>query len=221
MKVPVKKMHEAPLFETVSNVSTEKSALRKDRKIKSLIKDHQDLSEVEDSSDNEMSDMKVSKLARSQLIEEEMEDIPMDNLYDIDLDGNQNIERAPRQSSKAQNLSEPKEKGDLSLIELYGEMGKWLSRYRSGKVLKGLKLIPQLESWEEALYYMNPSEWTPAAHLEATKIFISNLKPNQAQKYLEFVLLPAVRENIYEHKKLSFHLYEALKKSLYKPQAFF
>lgn len=41
------------------------------------------------------------------------------------------------------------------------------------------------------------------------------------QRWLEMVVLPRVREDIYENKKLNVHLYNALKKSLYKPSAFF
>lgn len=41
------------------------------------------------------------------------------------------------------------------------------------------------------------------------------------QRYLEMVILDRVRDDIYENKKLNVHLYNALKKSLYKPAAFF
>ena len=107
------------------------------------------------------------------------------------------------------------------LVELYTRMGKWMSTYRSGKVLKGLKMIPGLANWEEVIYLMDPLSWTPAAHFEAIKIFVSNLKPASAQRYLNLVLLPAIRDDIITHKKLNFHYYEALKKALYKAPAFF
>ena len=41
------------------------------------------------------------------------------------------------------------------------------------------------------------------------------------QKFLESVILERVREDIHETKKLNVHLYNALKKALYKPAAFF
>ena len=47
------------------------------------------------------------------------------------------------------------------------------------------------------------------------------MKPAQAQLYFTVVLLEAVRDDIRENKKLNVHLYEALKRSLYKPGAFF
>lgn len=42
-----------------------------------------------------------------------------------------------------------------------------------------------------------------------------------AQEFLTLVLLDHVRDNIHETKKLNVHLYNALKKALYKPAAFF
>lgn len=35
------------------------------------------------------------------------------------------------------------------------------------------------------------------------------------------ILLPRVTENIAEYKKLNYHLYQALRKSLFRPEAFF
>jgi essential nuclear protein 1 len=54
----------------------------------------------------------------------------------------------------------------------------------------------------------------------ATRIFISS-KPYNAQIFLHTVLLPAVQSHIAETQKLNVHLYNALKKALYKPSAFF
>lgn len=47
------------------------------------------------------------------------------------------------------------------------------------------------------------------------------MKPAQAQLFLSVVLLEAVREDIRENKKLNVQYYEALKRALYKPSAFF
>lgn len=47
------------------------------------------------------------------------------------------------------------------------------------------------------------------------------MKPAQAQLFLGVVLLEAIREDIHQNKKLNVHYYAALKKSLYKPGAFF
>lgn len=50
---------------------------------------------------------------------------------------------------------------------------------------------------------------------------MSNLNARLAQRFLALVLLPRVRREIREHHKLHFALFQALKKSTYKPGAFF
>ena len=40
-------------------------------------------------------------------------------------------------------------------------------------------------------------------------------------RFYSLVLFPAVRDDIRANKKLNYHLYQALKKALYKPGAFF
>jgi essential nuclear protein 1 len=67
----------------------------------------------------------------------------------------------------------------------------------------------------------HPENWTPHACRAATRIFISNMKPPQAQLFLEVVLLDAIREDIAQNKKLNPQFYECLKRALYKPGAFF
>lgn len=42
-----------------------------------------------------------------------------------------------------------------------------------------------------------------------------------AQRFYNLVLLPRIRDDITEYKKLNFHLYTALKKALFKPGAWF
>ena len=56
---------------------------------------------------------------------------------------------------------------------------------------------------------------------EATKLFTSNSDEKQLQRFLNLVLLPAVRDNITSYQKLNCHLYDAVKRSMYKPKAFF
>jgi essential nuclear protein 1 len=67
-----------------------------------------------------------------------------------------------------------------------------------------------------------PTKWTPHASYACTKIFVSNLKPDEVRVFLEGVLLDRVREDMQMNAgKLNVHLYDALKKALYKPSAFF
>jgi len=107
------------------------------------------------------------------------------------------------------------------VVEVYGEIGKWLKTYKSGKMPKAFKVIPSLTNWEEVLALTGPLTWTPAAMYEAVNIFASNLNPRMAQRFYNLVLLPAVRQNIANYKKLNFHYYRSLRKALFKPAAFF
>lgn len=84
-----------------------------------------------------------------------------------------------------------------------------------------MKIIPLLTNWEEILFLTSPENWSPQATGAVTRIFASNFNEKLAQRYFNLVLLPAVRNDIKDHGKLNFHLYFALKKTLYKPNAFF
>jgi essential nuclear protein 1 len=95
-----------------------------------------------------------------------------------------------------------------------------LSRYKSGKLPKVFKILPTVPRWEDIIAITRPDQWTPNACYEATKIFVSS-KPATAQKFMEMVILERVREDIHETKKLNVHLFNALKKGLYKPAAWF
>jgi essential nuclear protein 1 len=103
---------------------------------------------------------------------------------------------------------------------VYSKIGLIMSRYKSGKLPKPFKILPTIPAWETLVAITHPENWTPNAMFAATRIFIS-AKPQTAQIFLNTVLLPCVQENIGETHKLNVHLYNALKKALYKPSAFF
>lgn len=109
------------------------------------------------------------------------------------------------------------------VIAAYQKIGQILTTYTHGKLPKLFKVLPTLRNWEDVLYVTNPEAWTPHAVYEATKLFVSNLPANEAQKFVESVLLERFRTSIEESEdhSLNYHLYRALKKSLYKPGAFF
>lgn len=94
-------------------------------------------------------------------------------------------------------------------------------KYKSGPLPKPFKIIPQVRAWARVLALTRPENWSPQATRAATRIFVSNMKPTQARIYLQGVVLDAVREDIREFGKLNVHYYEALKRALYKPGAFF
>ena len=110
---------------------------------------------------------------------------------------------------------------DEKVVSVFKSVGKILSKYRSGKLPKAFKVIPALSNWEEVLNTTEPENWSAASMFEATRIFCSNLNSVKAQRFYNLVLLPRVRDDISEYKRLNFHLYMALKKALYKPAAFF
>jgi len=110
---------------------------------------------------------------------------------------------------------------DAKILDVYSKVGQMLARYRSGKLPKALKVLPKIKNWPEVLQITNPEGWTPNATYQVTRIFISALSPKLAEAFVRSVLLPKFRDDVMTNKKLNSHLYEALKKTLYKPAAFF
>merc|ERR1711997_1335963 len=106
------------------------------------------------------------------------------------------------------------------VVEMYTEIGKLLSRYRAGKIPKAFKVLPQFRNWEQLLHLTNPDSWSAAAMYQATRIFTSNLKERMAQRFFNLILLPRVRDDIDTYHRLNFHLYQALRKALFKAGAF-
>ncbi|OTA69444.1 Bystin-domain-containing protein [Hypoxylon sp. EC38] len=106
------------------------------------------------------------------------------------------------------------------IVEVYTKIGLILSRYKSGKLPKPFKILPTVPHWEDIIELTKPDQWTPNACYEATRIFVSS-KPIVVRRFMEMILLDRVREDIHETKKLNVHLFNALKKALYKPAAWF
>lgn len=110
---------------------------------------------------------------------------------------------------------------DRQVAELYREVGKVLAQYKSGSLPKAFKILPSLANWDEMIELTKPERWSAVSVYEATVLFSSNLKSDMAQQFYENVLLPRLRSDIAEQKKLNIHLYNALKRALYKPAAFY
>nr|XP_034187076.1 bystin [Osmia lignaria] len=109
---------------------------------------------------------------------------------------------------------------DPRVKAMYEGVRDVLSKYRSGKLPKAFKIVPSLKNWEQILYITDPTKWSAAAMYQATRIFASNLKEKMAQRFYNLVLLPRIRDDIAEYKRLNFHLYQALRKALFKPAGF-
>ncbi|CCF59393.1 hypothetical protein KAFR_0G03610 [Kazachstania africana CBS 2517] len=109
------------------------------------------------------------------------------------------------------------------VIRAYTTVGSILKTWTHGKLPKLFKVIPSLRNWVDVLYVTDPPSWSPHVVYEATKLFVSNLSAKEAQKFINLVLLERFRENIEttDDHSLNYHIYRALKKSLYKPSAFF
>lgn len=130
------------------------------------------------------------------------------------------VQKIKEKDAQVSSEVRPLPKLDDSIIDLYKGVGKLLNKYTSGKIPKAFKHIPSLQLWEEVLYLTEPEKWSPNAMYQATRIFASNLGVKKAERFYNLVLLPRVREDIRKNKKLHFSLYQALKKSMYKPAAF-
>lgn len=110
------------------------------------------------------------------------------------------------------------------VIAAYTQIGEVLSTYTHGKLPKLFKITPSLNNWEDVLYVTNPEAWSPVAVYEATRLFVSRLTASEAEKFISMILLERFRDDIAndeELHRLNYHIYRALKKSLYKPSAFF
>ncbi|CAB3237235.1 unnamed protein product [Arctia plantaginis] len=108
---------------------------------------------------------------------------------------------------------------DPRIKAMYEGVRDVLKKYRSGKLPKAFKMVPHLQNWEQILYITNPTTWSAAAMYQATRIFAS-AKEKMAQRFYNLVLLPRIRDDLSEYKRLNFHLYQALRKALFKPGAF-
>lgn len=109
---------------------------------------------------------------------------------------------------------------DPQVSQLYVGVREVLANYKSGKLPKAFKVIPTLTNWEQIMQITSPEKWTAASMCAATKLF-TTARDEQAQTFFNLVLLPRIRDDIHEFKKLNPHLYQALRYALFKPAAFF
>lgn len=138
---------------------------------------------------------------------------------DVDMDGNEAGEDGHEHNERPMDGVELPEK----VIRAYTTVGSILTTWTHGKLPKLFKVIPSLKNWQDVLYVTNPEAWSPHIVYEATKLFVSNLSAKESQKFINMVLLERFRDNIEtsEDHSLNYHIYRAIKKSLYKPSAFF
>lgn len=62
---------------------------------------------------------------------------------------------------------------DAKIIAAYKKVGVVMKSYKSGKLPKAFKIIPQTQNWEDLLALTDPASWSPNSSYEATKMFCS------------------------------------------------
>ena len=68
---------------------------------------------------------------------------------------------------------------DPKVCEMYSEVGKLLSRYRSGKIPKAFKVLPQFRNWEQLLHLTNPDGWSAAAMYQVSYFLLHRAMDSQ------------------------------------------
>eukprot|EP01064_Diplonema_japonicum_P028251 TRINITY_DN428_c2_g1_i1.p1 TRINITY_DN428_c2_g1~~TRINITY_DN428_c2_g1_i1.p1 ORF type:complete len:475 (+),score=112.33 TRINITY_DN428_c2_g1_i1:74-1426(+) len=109
---------------------------------------------------------------------------------------------------------------DPRVVKVYKTVGKVLKRYTVGKIPKAFKVLPNLQGWEELLWFTAPHEWSPHALYAATRIFAHTANEKMTQRFYNSILLPSVRSSFKHQGKLHSHAYAAVRKALWKPAAF-
>ena len=71
---------------------------------------------------------------------------------------------------------------DPRISSMYEQVGEILARYRSGKIPKAFKILPNLANWEQVLLITQPDRWTAASMYQATRLFASNMDAKMAQR---------------------------------------
>lgn len=82
---------------------------------------------------------------------------------------------------------------DPKVVIAYRKVAIVMRSFKSGKLPKAFKIIPQTQNWEELLLLTDPSKWSAHSSFEATKIFSSQLNSKMAQRFYNVILLPNVQ----------------------------
>ena len=141
---------------------------------------------------------------------------------DAPLEWDNEEEDLPQIDSLMNKMNEVNEKKlEPVVIKAYKILSEILRDYTSGKMPKAFNILPATENWQELIDLTEPYNWSPQAMHQATILFSSGFNPALAEIFYEKYLLPAIRNDIKRNKKLNIHYYNCLKKSLFKPAAFF
>jgi essential nuclear protein 1 len=107
------------------------------------------------------------------------------------------------------------------LLKLLERASLFLRVYRSGKLPKILRILPNLKNFEEILWLTRPDIWSEQAIVVLTRFFQPKLDKNQLSRYYSLVLAPRFQESIFKPKSYSVHIEKAIKISIKCPSIFF
>jgi essential nuclear protein 1 len=110
---------------------------------------------------------------------------------------------------------------DQKVGDLYGKVGLILSRYKSGKLPKALKVIPSMKNWVDLLQLTIPEDWTPNATFQVVKSFVPLLPEALCETFVKLFIFPKILKEFEESRELNVHLYNSVKLIIYKPSSFY
>jgi essential nuclear protein 1 len=120
---------------------------------------------------------------------------------------------------KQQVLEDPSK--DAEVRAVYTKVGQLLSKYRDGKVPECFSILPRVAHWENLVKITRPENWTVHAFFKATKIFVASPESKHTLHFFKYYLLPKCLKNISERGKLNYHLFQALRKAIFRPSLWF
>lgn len=149
------------------------------------------------------------------------------NLADIIMEKIREKEQGQKAAAAAESESQAGDKErdpnhiDVRVRRVYNAIGRILRGYTAGKIPKAFKILPRVQNWEQLVLLTRPENWSPHATYQATRIFAAALNERMAQRFYNAVLLPIIHSYIAQKKTLHPALYQALRKALFKPIAFY
>ncbi|VDL22594.1 unnamed protein product [Hymenolepis diminuta] len=94
-----------------------------------------------------------------------------------------------------------------------------LTHYRSGPLPKTVKMLPHLPGYDSLLEMLSPLDWTNHVYPKMVKVF-SAKGGQQAMHFYENYLLPKVRNDISENRRLCVQLFDSLILSIFRTEEF-
>ncbi len=164
-------------------------------------------------SDNEQKASEVQGMtAEEQLL---LEQFLVPGGMGVDQEVEQGLQERRDEEKRNDRLKDPK------VVAVFTDVAKLMKEFTNGQLSKPFKALPFIGEWQALLELTQPKQWSHQAMERATRYLIANLDAYRSQQFLQGYLLPAVRESIATKKKLDVHLFMAVKRSVYKPTAFF